>query len=133
MEAEAVTYALLSGAGAVTLVVGTRIFPEMLPLKQPSPAIVYGLVSAVRVPALDAYATTHLMRSRVQVNLISKDHGVTRTLRTAVLAAMQFQRGTVASVAVHSVLHAGEGPVTHDQELDLYMRPLDFLITHESQ
>jgi hypothetical protein len=132
MEAEAVTYALLSGAGPVTTVVGTRIFPTVLPIRQPSPAIVYELVSAVRVPAIDAYAATHLMRSRVQVNLISKDYGVTRTLRAAVLAAMQFQRGAIAGTTVHSVTHAGEGPVSHDQELDLYSRPLDFLITHES-
>ena len=132
MEAEAITYALLSGAGPVTAVVGARIFPEMLPLKQPTPAIVYGLVSAVRVPAIDAQAATHLMRSRVQVNLISKDHTVTRTLRAAVLAAMQFQRGAIGGATVHSVLHAGEGPVSYDQDLDLYMRPIDFLITHES-
>ena len=132
MEAENVTYALLSGAGPVTAVVGDRIYPEMLPLNKPTPAIVYGLVSAVRVAAIDAYAPTHLMRTRVQVNLISRDHGVTRTLRAAVLAAMQFQRGDIGGVTVHSVLHAGEGPVTHDQDLDLYHRPLDFLITHES-
>ena len=132
MEAELVTYALLSGAGPVTAVVGVRIFPEMLPLKQPSPAIVYGLVTGVRVPAIDAQAATHLMRSRVQVNLISKDHGVTRTLRAAVLAAMQFKRGAIGGVTVQSVLHAGEGPVSYDADLDLYMRPLDFLITHES-
>lgn len=132
MEAENVTYALLSGAGPVTAVVGTRIYPVQLPLKQPTPAIVYELISATRLSAIDAYAPTHLMRSRVQVNLISKDHGVTRTLRAAVLAAMQFQRGAIGGATVHSVLHAGEGPVTHDQDLDLYHRPLDFLITHES-
>ena len=132
MEAEAVTYALLSGAGAVTAIVGTRIYPDVLPIRQPSPAIVFGLVSAVRSPALDAQASTHLMRSRVQVNLISKDHGVTRTLRAAVLAAMQFQRGAIGGATVHSVMHAGEGPVSYDQDLDLYHRPLDFLITHES-
>ena len=72
------------------------------------------------------------MRSRVQINILSKDHGVTRTLRAAVLAAMQFRRGVIGGVAVHSVTHAGEGPVSYDTDLDLYMRPCDFLITHES-
>lgn len=132
MKAEEITYALLTGAGAVTSIVAARIFPVVLPLKQPSPALVYELVSATRVPAIDAQSPTHLTRSRVQVNLISKDFAVTRTLRNAVMQAMQFQRGVLAGVQVHSVLHAGEGPVSFDQQLDLYHRPLDFLITHES-
>lgn len=132
MEAEAVTYALLSGAGPVTAVVGPRIYPVQLPLEQPTPAIVYELISAVRLAAMDAYAPSHLMRSRVQVNLISKDMPVTRTLRAAVLAAMQFQRGPIGGTTVHSITHAGEGPVTYDQALAVYHRPIDFLITHES-
>ena len=132
MEAELVTYALLSGAGAVTAVVGTRIFPVMLPLRQPTPAIVYSLVDGVRVSTIDAQAATHLMRSRVQVDLISKDYVVTLTLRAAVLAAMQFKRGAIGGVTVHSVLHQPEGHVSYDQNLDLFTRPLDFLITHES-
>lgn len=132
MLAENVTYALLTGAGAVTAIVATRIYPVVLPLKQPTPAIVYELVSAVRAPAIDAQSATHLTRSRVQVNLLSKDLAVTRTLRDAVVAAMQHQRGTLGGVVVHSITHAGEGPVTYDEALDLYHRPVDFLITHES-
>ena len=132
MSAELVTFALLNGAGPVTSIVGTRIYPVRLPPKESTPAIVYELISAVRAPAIDAYAPTHMTRSRVQVNLISADFDVARNLRELVVAAMQFQRGLIGGVTVHSVLHAGEGPVSYDQQLGLYHRPIDFLITHEA-
>jgi hypothetical protein len=134
MSAESVVYALLTGAGAVTSIVGTRIYPEVLPEKQPTPAIVYEQISSTRTGAIavDALAGSHLTRTRVQINLLSSDHAVTRTLRAAVVAALQFQRGVIGGITVHSVLHAGEGPVSFDQALGLYHRPVDFLITHES-
>lgn len=132
MSAENVVYALLTGAGAVTAIVGTRIYPDYLPEKQPTPAIVYEQISSVRAPAIDAAASTHVTRSRIQVNVLSADRVVAKTLRDAVVAAAQFQRGAIAGVTVHSVLHAGEGPASYDQQLGLYFRPIDFLITHES-
>jgi hypothetical protein len=134
MSAEAVVYALLTGAGAVTAVVGTRIYPEALPEKQPTPAIVYEQISSSRSGAIavDALASTHLTRTRYQLNLLSKDHAVARTLRAAVVAALQFQRGAIGGVTVHSVLHAGEGPVSFDPGLEVFLLPVDFSITHES-
>lgn len=132
MNVDPVVYALLSGAGAVTAIVGTRIYPVMLPQSQPTPAIVYELISSPRLGVIDARDTTHLTRARVQINLLSADHTVLRTLRDAVMAAMQFERGSIGGVTVHSVLPAGEGPDSYDQPLRLYLRPLDFLITHES-
>lgn len=132
MSADPVVYALLTGAGAVTAIVGTRIYPAMLPEKQPTPAIVYEQISSVREPAIDAQAVTHLTRSRFQINLLSADHAVARTLRAAVVAAMQFQRGVIGAITVHSVLHAGEGPVGFDQALGLFYLPIDFFIIHEA-
>lgn len=132
MSASKVVYALLSGAAPVTAIVGVRIYPVFLPEGQPAPAIVYELISAVRPGAIDAYAPTHLTQSRVQVNLITADYPTLLTLLEATKAAMQFQRGVLGGVTVHSVLHAGEGPVQYDQQLGLYMQPIDFLITHEA-
>lgn len=132
MKAEAITHALLIGAGAVTAIVGTRVFPVVLPEKQPTPAIVYEVVSSVRIGAIDAYAPTHLARTRVQVNLLTVDHNVLRTLRDAVVAAMQFQRGAIGGATVHSVLLGNEGPDSFDDELRVFHRPIDFLLSHEA-
>lgn len=132
MSAELVTYALLSGAGPVTAIVGTRIYPVVLPVGVPTAAIVYAVISSPRIGAIDAYAPTHLTRSRVQVNVLSADHKVLRDLRNAVVAAMQFQRGLIAGITVHSVLFSNEGPDFFDQEQRIYMRPIDFLLSHEA-
>lgn len=132
MNAEAVVYALLSGAGPVTAIVGTRIYPVALPERQPTPAVVYQVISSVPVGRIDAQAASHLTRTRVQVDVLSKDHTVLKTLRDACVAALRFQRGTVGGVVVHTVLPEPDGPTTYDRELAVYHRPVDFMVIHES-
>ena len=133
MRAEDVVYALLTGAGPVTAVVSDRIYPVVLPqdVKVGAAAIVYELISAVRQPAIDATSPTHVTQSRVQLNLLAPDLPTTRTLRDAVVAALQFQRGLIAGVTVHSVLHGGESAVSFDPQLGLFHRPVDFLVLHQ--
>lgn len=131
MLAEAVTYALLTGAGPVTAIVATRIYPVVVPRGQGVPAITVEVVSDAPLPALDAQAATHLARARVQVNLVGPSLTVLNTLRAAVKAAMAFKRGAIGGTTVHSVLWAGDGPGSFDQPTDLFHRPVDFLITYE--
>lgn len=131
MLAEAAAYALLSGAGSVTGIVGTRIYPVQVPQGQSTPAIAYELISAVTQGALDASAPTHLTRSRIRVNLLGKDFDQVRTLRTAVVGALRHQRGTFGGTEVHAVFLDYEGPVAFDQPLDLYTRPVDFIFLHQ--
>lgn len=131
MSAEDVIYALVSGAGPVTAIVGERIYPVVLAQGQPLPAIVYSLVTVTRPPAIDAAAPTHLARSRIQLDLMARDYPTLQALRAAVVAALQFQRGVIAGTTVHSVLHAGEGATQHDGELQVYYRPIDFIVTHQ--
>ena len=133
MSASKVVYALLSGAGSVTAVVPVdRIHPIYLPQGKGVPAIVYEPISAMRTGAIDAYATTHLTVERMQINLIATDYPQVLALLELVKAALQFQRGVFGGVTVHSVLHAGEGPVQYDQQLGLFSKPIDFFITHEA-
>lgn len=131
MSAEAVVYALLSGAGPVTSIVGTRVYPVVLPEGVKPPAVVYGLVSAMQPATVDATSPTHLMRSRVQVDLVGADFALLRTLRDAVVAALRFQRGVIASFFVHAITLDLEAPVTFDQPLALWHRPLDFIVLHQ--
>lgn len=131
MLAEAAAYALLSGAGAVTAIVQTRIYPVEVPMGQSMPALAYELVSAVPKGALDASAPTHLTRSRVRVNLVGADFDALRSLRDAVVSALRHQRGTFGGTEVHAVFLDYEGPVTFDQPLGLYTRPVDFMFLHQ--
>lgn len=137
MSAEAVVYALLTGAGPVTAIVGAgaaaRIYPAVLPQSvKPTPAaIVYSLVSAVPLPVMDTTSPTHLTRSRVQVDLLGADFAQLRTLRDAVVTALRFQRGLIATFQVIATWLDLEGPVTFDDQLGLWHRPVDFLLLHQ--
>lgn len=136
MNAENIVYALLVGAGAVTALVGTRVYPVMVPqtVAVQGPTIAYSLISSSRAPAIDAVAATHYTRSRVQVDLIAPEAAwpQLRQLRDAVMQALQFQRGVVAGVQLHALLPEFEGPVTFDQQLGLWHRPLDFMLHHQT-
>lgn len=132
MSAETAVYALLTGAGAVTSIAGTRIYPGVLPEGQPVPAVVFEHISAMRPGAIDAYAPTHLTRTRLQFNLLAADYATVKALRDAVRNALQFARGSLGGSTVHSVLYAGEGPDLFDQGLAVFSQSIDFLITHEA-
>jgi hypothetical protein len=132
MSASKVVYALLSGAGGVTSIVNDRIYPVDVPLGKPMPVITYEPISARRTGAIDAYAPTHLTVARMQINPVAKDYPQLLQMLEAIKAALQFQRGVIGGVTVHSVLHDGEGPVQFDQQLGTYIQPIDFLVTHEA-
>jgi hypothetical protein len=131
MTAEAVLYALMTGAGPVTAIVDTRIYPVTMPEGKPLPALVLEHVSTYRPPVIDAYAGTHMAQTRMQCNCLAVDHTTSRTLADAVRAAAQFARGSIAGVLVHSVLHAGEGPATFDAETGTFHQPIDFIVTYQ--
>ena len=129
MSAESALYALLTAAAPVTALVGARIYPVVAPEGTPTPLIAYELVSNTRQPRIDALASAHLARARVTVNLVSADHAVVKTLRAAVVAACQFQRGAIAGVSVVSVIPDFDGPVGFDGALGLFSQGVDFMVT----
>lgn len=132
MSASPVVHALLSGAGGVTSIVNDRIYPVVVPQGKTMPAIAYEPISAWRPPAIDAYAPTHLTKARMQINPMATKYSELQQLLAAIKAAMQFQRGVIGGITVHSVLHAGEGPAQFDQQLGLFTQPIDFIVTHEA-
>jgi len=129
MLAEAVIYALLNGAGAVTAIAGTRIYPAIAPENTAAPLITIDLVSSVRQARIDALANTHLVLARVQVNLVAADYVTVKAMRAAVVAACQFQRGMISGASVASVLPSGDGPITFDGALGLFHQPIDFSLS----
>lgn len=130
MSVESITYALLSGAGAVTSVAGTRVYPQFIPQGTAMPAVCYEVISVNRINKINAVGASHLTRSRVQVNVISPDMTQALALRSAVIEALEHQRGPIGGSVVHSILHGGES-ASYDEQLSLFTRSVDFLITFE--
>lgn len=130
MTAEAVVYAVLSAAAGVSALVGARIYPGQVPEARGLPAIGVEHISGVRVGRIDAQAPTHPTQSRIQVNLLATSYPQLKSLRAAVIAALQYQRGPLAGVQVISVLPDTQGPDTVDPDAGVYHQPLDFLVYH---
>lgn len=131
MSAELVTYALLSAHAPLAALVQARIFPGHLERGANTPAVIYELVSATPAPAIDAWAATHLTRSRVTVSAIAADYATTKAIRDAVSAAMRNQRGTFGGVETHAILLDRDQPMTFEDETELWHRPIDFVILHQ--
>jgi hypothetical protein len=128
MSAQAIANALISAAAGVTAIVGTRVYPAMLPEGTALPAAVVRLVSNVRAGAIDAAATQHAYRARVQVNALAAEFVQAQALRQAVKQAMKFQRGAIGGVTVASIVDDVDLPDDFDPELHAYVAPADFII-----
>jgi hypothetical protein len=128
MSAQAVANALLSAAAGVTAIVGTRLYPSELPEGITLPAAVIRLVSNVRAGAIDAAASQHLYRARLQVNALSAEFVQAQALRIAVKTAMRFQRGAIGGVTVASIVDEVDLPDDYDQDLHAFVAPADFII-----
>lgn len=128
MSAIAVCNALLSAAAGVTAIVGTRLYPSMVPEGVALPAAVMRLVSNTRVGVIDAAAQQHIYRARVQVNALSSGFVQAQALRLAVKAAMKFQRGAIGGVTVSSIVDDVDLPDDYDNELHAFVAPADFII-----
>jgi hypothetical protein len=132
MSAQAIAYALISAAAGVTAIAGARVYPAMLPEGVGLPAAVVRLVSNTRVGAIDAAATQHLYRARVQVNALAADFVQAQSLRQAVKAAMKFQRGAIGGVTVSSIVDDVDLSDDYDPELHAHVAPADFIIVWTS-
>lgn len=128
MSAIAVCNALLSAAAGVTAIVGTRLYPSMVPEGVALPAAVMRLVSNTRVGVVDAAAPLHVYRARVQVNALSADFVQAQVLRLAVKAAMRFKRGAIGGVTVTSIVDDVDLPDDYDNELHAFVAPADFIV-----
>lgn len=129
MSAESITYALLSGAAAITSVVSTRIYPLELPEGVTLPAVVYDVVSNVRAGVIDAVASSHPTVARVQVTMLCTTLAQLISLRAAVVAALEFQRGSIGGNTVVSVLRGPDGPTEFDADMAVFAQPVDFSVT----
>ena len=134
MNAQAVTYALLSAdAGVTAIVPAARIYASMLDEGVALPAVVIMLISTMDQSTIDPTSPFQLRRSRVQVNALAQDYAQAQALGRAVNAAMAFERGTIAGVTVTSVVRDWTHADDFDPELHAHLVAADFLIVwHET-
>ena len=129
MSAEKVIYTLLSNAAAVTAVTGTNIYPGELPQGVVPPALGISHMSTVELPTLDAAALFGLLRSRIEVTVLTKDYVTQNTLIGLGRKACNYQRGTIGGIAVVTIRRDVVGPDMRDSDLQVFSQTIDFMVT----
>jgi len=116
-------YAVLSGTGAITALVSTRIFPAFMPQAVSAfPAIVYTKTGGSRISHLGGYSG--LQNSDIEINIYAERTTTLQAVSTVVLAAMD------ASTAFDS--WALDDPFDgYDDDIELKTRTLSFSIWNQ--
>lgn len=111
---EAAIYEILAAAAGVTAIVGSNIYPVLMPEEAPYPALTYFTVDADEIHTLDR--TSGLVHQRFQVDAWANDYSTAKTLMKQVRAALEAAYGTIVTplgdVDIDGILR--------DNERDLY-------------
>lgn len=135
MRAEKVIYALLTGDAGVQALLGgalpvTRIYASRIPQNTVMPVLVYQSISGNEMTPIDASAGFQLMRSRVQVTAMGKNYADVKNVIEAARLACIYKSGVIAGVTVQAVVRDSMGPDLRDDDLNLYIQSIDFIVTH---
>ena len=114
MSAESDLYAALTGASGVTDLVGTRIYPNRVPLGTDYPAIGYRMITSGLIAADDC------QESRIQIDFFDTTYSGAKAVRDAVLAVIN---GTPAWGYV-------QGPDIYEDDTSIHHQNIDVIIIH---
>ena len=97
LAAEALVFLLENNTGVATMV-GSRVFPQLVPQGQPAPAIAYQRIS--HIPEHSHSGFSSLTRTRFQLTLVGNTHAEALNLALAVRRALSGVRNTVGDLTV---------------------------------
>lgn len=129
MDARTAIYALLSASTAVGAIVGTRIYPTVVPQDQPMPALVYQRVSAVEPGQIDGQGVA-LVQARIQMTALAESFATCAALLDAARQAVLYQHGSIGGVQVVSIIRDIDGVDTFDPEANLFSQSMDVIVTY---
>lgn len=119
--------ARLAAVGAVTALVGTRVYPLRAPQNAVRPFVVYQRISAPRVSAFGS--DTGIARPRFQVTAWADTYAGAKAVATAVRQALQRYRGTILGVEILDCYVDTDQDLV-DDEVKLFGHATDFFIPH---
>lgn len=94
-------YSYLVSAPGVAALVGTRVYPLVLPQASPVPAIIYSRVGGPRVKALAA--PPGVQRARVQLSVFATSYAEVKAVAEALRLALDGHRGSWGAGQVQAV------------------------------
>lgn len=129
-ELEQAVYSRLTGHAGLAALVGSRVYPLVLPQRPTLPAVTYQRVEALRQSAMGV--DTGLASARVQVDSWATTYAGSKGVAAQVRAALQRWRGTEAGVTVEDAFLERDQDLFEDEgssaEGKLYRVSQDYLI-----
>ena len=128
MSIESALRTFLLDDATVAGLVGTRIYPQILPQNPTYPALSFQRVSAVRLRALDG--VVGVAQARFQIDCWALTYAQCRALASAVRVRLDGYRGDMDGI------HVGATTLENDQDIyedDVtgYRASLDVIIQHQ--
>lgn len=122
----ALTYALGHHAGLIALV-GSRIYPMMVPQGAALPAVTYQRISGERIHAM--VDDPGLASPRIQVDAWGSTYSSAKAVAAQVIDCLQRWSGVVETVTVQDTYFQGDQDL-YDQETERWQVSMDFIIWH---
>lgn len=125
---EAAIYSILSADLDIITLIGTRIYPLILPQDAILPAITYARVSTERESAF--VTDPGLSTARIQVDIWATSALNGMAISEKVRVALHRYRGTITSVTIEES-HIDNEILMYEPETEIYHIVLDFSILHQ--
>ena len=123
-DVETLVYTTLTGDAGVAALVGTRVYPAIIPQDAALPALAYQRISSQAIQWQDGSAAP--IRPRIQVTAVADDYSEAKGLAAAVRSALN---GVSSGQILSSFMDTDADGFTDTS--DLYTVRMDFLIWHD--
>ena len=123
-------YQYLVSQTAISDLVGTRVYPDMLPEGCEFPAMTFQQVSLTARYSHDGDAS--LDTARVQLDVYAEDRAAAGQIASALRGVLSGARTSEGSVLIQSVFLAGTPLVGYDQGVKKWRRTIDYTFTFRS-
>ena len=130
MAIETALYSILSGDSGVSAIVGTRIYPKVIPQLASLPAVSYQEITGMREHTMDG--PVGMVRSRWQINCVADSYSALRALADAVRKALDGYCDTASSTKIDACFldneNDGLDSLPDVKGSKRYTKILDFII-----
>lgn len=127
-DIEAAVYSILTADSTLSALVGTRIYPNVVPQDVTLPAVAYQRISTSRVYS-HSPGVSQLARPRFQFTSVARSYSDVKAVANALRGALDAYGGTAASVLVFTMLSQNEFD-TFSDDGDLHTVRQDFYVWH---
>ncbi len=132
---EAALLSILVNFSAVNMLVGSNIFPNVIPQEADVPAITYQQITGIRTHNMQG--SVGLVKARYQINCWAASYAKAKEIAGAVRLALDGYSSAVGPVIIDVIKLDSEGDMPETapgtDKLTRYGKYLDFIIWHREQ